>query len=775
MMNEPTSVVQIAVKALVQHVFLSGSIDTGFSTVSPLIEGTRAHQKLQQQYGEQDEKEVYVSCEIPYGDLVYKIDGRCDGVLVQEEGLTIDEIKSTSLDLELLTKESYPVYWAQARCYAYILAKERELERIRVQLTYIHTISEETRVFQEERTLRELEAFVYGVVEQYVPFAEMLVQHRKERDDSIQALSFPFERYRPGQRKLAGAVYRTIDEGVRLFAKAPTGIGKTISTLFPAVKAMGQGMLKRIYYLTAKTITRTTAEEAFLRMEGQGLKLHSVTLTAKEKVCFQDKMSCRKDDCPYANGYYDRLNEGLLDLLTHETRITRPVIEGYARKHTLCPFEFGLDASYAADAVICDYNYIFDPRISLKRLMGEVRSQTALLVDEAHNLVDRAREMYSSTLVKSEALEIQRAFKGVDDGVAQAAKAINQYFIDLRKSTEEKEWVQQEAPEDLLALAEAFSLQSERYLMSASTSHEGDERLLDVYYQIQNFIRTGKLYGEQHVTYVEQSRSEVRLKLFCLDPSDILRQMGKGFRSHIYFSATLSPLSYYRDMLGANEEDYSLSVPTPFYQEQLDVIVQPLSTRYHDRERTQGTLVRLLTQLVENRQGNYLFFFPSYAYMQMIQEAFLSEEQTSQYDILIQESVMDEEAREQFLARFDADNNRTLIGFAVLGGIFSEGIDLVGDRLTGVVVVGVGLPQLSFERNIIRDYFNQTGRNGFDYAYIYPGMNKVLQAGGRLIRSEEDEGVLVLVDDRYLSPQYQRLLPEEWAHYRVPSNHDSML
>ncbi|MCG7408232.1 ATP-dependent DNA helicase [Paenibacillus sp. ACRRX] len=759
------SLIYIAVRTLVEYVYRSGSIDVGFRTTSTMAEGTKAHQKIQRTYGEQDQKEVHLYTEIACDEYVFGIEGRCDGLLVQDGQLTIDEIKSTAKDIDLITPDAFPVHWAQAKCYAYMYAKEHQVDKMRIQLTYVQVDTEQQKRFVQEVAYGELEQWIMDLLRRYAPYADLLYQHRCSRNKSIERLSFPFDAYRAGQRRLAGAVYRTIEEGVSLYVKAPTGIGKTISTIFPAIKAIGQGLLEHLFYLTAKTITRTAAEDAFVHLRTNGLVVHSVTLTAKEKVCFQAEMSCRKEDCPYADGYYDRLNGGMLDMLSQETLMTRPVIEHYAQKHRLCPFELSLDAAYAADVVIGDYNYIFDPRVSLKRMLAERRNQTALLVDEAHNLVDRAREMFSSTLVKSTFLALQREFKTRSVEIYQSSKAINDYFVRFRKLSEDKYRVEKERPEELVALVETFVLQAERQLASSGGA-EPSPLLLDTYFAAQSFVRIGKLFDEKYVAYAEIDRSEVRLRLFCLDPSYLLTQMGKGFRSHIYFSATLSPISYYRDMLGAGEGDYSLSLATPFSADQLKVSVLPVSTRYHDRERTKERVAQLLQQLVENRQGNYLFFFPSYAYMNLVYETFVEEERPD-VDVIVQQVDMTEEERERYLTAFQADNGRTLVGFAVMGGIFSEGIDLVGDRLTGVVVVGVGLPQLGLERDILRDYFNGIGKRGYDYAYVYPGMNKVLQAGGRLIRSEQDRGILVLVDDRYLQGHYRSLLPEEWRDYTV--------
>ena len=687
--------------------------------------------------------------------------------------LTVDEIKSTSSDISLIEENSYPVHWAQAMCYAYMVAHDRGLSHMRVQLTYTQVDTEETRHFVREATSEELERFVYEVIRGYYPYAQVKYDHEQRRNQSIKELQFPFPQYREGQRKLVGAVYKTIQDGHKLFAKAPTGIGKTMSTLFPSVKAMGEGVLQRFFYLTAKTITRTAAEEAFYLLQDKGLQLHVVTLTAKEKACLKDEVRCTPAHCEFADGYYDRVNGAVLDLLRQETVMTRSVIETYARKHRVCPFEFSLDVAYAADAVICDYNYIFDPRVNLKRLFEEQKRHTTLLIDEAHNLVDRAREMYASEMHKSAFLTLQREFKGISKEVHDAAKAINAYFIALRKQVGDREMrVESVLPESLLVHVEAFIAVAEKELVRSAGGNATSALLLDAYFGAQNFVRISKLYDERYVTLAVNDRNEVSVKLVCLDPSHLLRQMGKGYRAHVFFSATLSPLSYFMDTLGAGEDDYSVTVPSPFAKEQLEVFVQPLSTRYQDREHSRTLIARSIYELVEGRAGNYLVFFPSYAYIGSVYEAFTDlvgeqEDESQVISVLVQQAKMTEEEREHFLSAFQAGAEQTCVGFAVMGGIFSEGIDLVGNRLTGVVVVGVGLPQLGPERNLIKDYMERSGKNGYDYAYVYPGMNKVQQAGGRLIRSETDRGVLMLIDDRYLQPRYQRLLPEEWRGYTV--------
>lgn len=824
--------VQLSVRQLVEYAYRSGDIVSGFRSAAALAEGTRIHQALQTEYGPLDQKEHELKTELEYEGILFHIEGRCDGLLHTDDGVMIDEIKSSSGMLPEDGDGAPVVHWAQAICYAYIYALDHQLDEMRVRLTYVSSTTDERRSFVRVLSMSQLYGTVMDAVRLYAPYARMLIQHTERKMESAKALAFPFAEYRAGQRKFAGTVYQAVTDGAKLFAKAPTGIGKTMSTLFPVVKAIGEERLAHLFYLTAKTITRVAAEDAFRLMQTGGLHMHVVTLTAKDKICFQEEVRCSKEHCPFADGYYDRINEALLDMLGNETIMTRAVIEQYARKHRVCPFEMSLDAAYASDAIIGDYNYIFDPRISLKRMFEERKKQTAVLVDEAHNLVDRGREMYSSGLNKDAYLQLTRTYKGVNAGLHKAAKAVNDWLLELRKSlsridiggessesgsgamlagdlfeiappvengasasadaseqpaSAQASWtslgngqaVSQAMPADLIARVESFAEEAAQELASASAAAsavapEAAALLLDTYYAAQHLARVAKLYDERYITIVEHWKSEVRLKLFCLDPSHLLRQAGRGFRAQIFFSATLSPMPYYIDMLGGdNEQDYSLSVSSPFSHEQLEVKILPLSTRYRDRDRSYQPIARALYEMVtkQEKPGNTLVFFPSYDYMNNVYEPFLSllaaEPPILPVKTIVQTGVMSEEEREAFLASFQAGGTEMLVGFAVMGGIFSEGVDLVGDRLTAVAVIGVGLPQVGLERDMIRDYCERSERSGFDYAYVYPGMNKVLQAGGRLIRSEKDEGRLLLIDDRYLAQPYNRLLPAEWRNYTV--------
>lgn len=749
--------VNISVRRLVEYVYRSGDIDTRFRSSRSLTDGTKAHQRIQKKYNEADRHEVPLKHALTYKEIDFIVDGRCDGLLQSDEGVMIDEIKSTRHDIKDIKADEHPVHWAQAKVYAYIYAKDNDLPEMLVQLTYVQVDTEEEERFQRTFTYQELEAFFYEMLEGFFPYAAYLVSHRQEKLETSAALSFPFKNYRKGQRDLAGAVYKTINESTNLFASAPTGIGKTISTTFPAVKAMGEEKVERIFYLTAKTITREAAQDAFKLMKSQGLAVKVVTLTAKDKICFQEETMCQPDLCPFAAGYYDRINGAVLDILNNENIMDRETIEAYARKHRVCPFEFSLDVAYAADVVICDYNYLFDPRVSLKRFFDEEKKKTVVLVDEAHNLVDRARTMFSAEITKSAFLDIKRTYKEENITLATAAKDINDHLLALKK---EEQTTIKSLDDELIKKLEVFSDVAELALLQHPNA-----QLQDTYFAAQQALRIAKLYDERFVTYLEMYRSEVKWKLFCIDPSYLLQQTAKKFRSIIYFSATLLPFDYFKEMLGMTQDDYALKLASPFNRENVKVLIQPLSTKYRDREKTLETMVQSMHALLKEQPGQYLFFFPSYQYMLMAYDLFYEFDQN--VETIVQNQGMTEQEREDFLASFKEEHDTTKVGFAVLGGIFSEGIDLRGNRLNGVVVVGVGLPQIGGERDVIKDYYNARGKNGFDYAYVFPGMNKVVQAGGRLIRSETDQGIIMLIDDRFLNRKYQALLPTEWQHFEV--------
>ena len=762
--------VKLSVRQLVEFVLRGGSIDNRSGGMDRAQEGGRIHRRIQKAGGETYQAEVFFRHTEEYEEVSYTVEGRADGIITEGDEITVDEIKTTRLDLSAVEEDFNRLHWAQAKCYAYFYAAEHERERMTVQLTYVHVDDhgdvDGTKRFTRSFTLEELAAAFIDLLARYKKWADFSCEWAEKRNASIAGLAFPFPAYRRGQRSLAVTAYRTIVEEGTAFCQAPTGIGKTISTLFPAVKAMGEGYITKIFYLTAKTITRQVAEEGFARMREGGLAFKTVTLTAKDKICFLDETACNPEQCPYADGHYDRVNDVIYSLLQTDDHMTRERIEQAARENRVCPFELALDMTLWCDCVICDYNYLFDPVMYLKRFFAEGRGEYAFLIDEAHNLVDRAREMYSAELEKAMFLELKRRIASEDRAMSRALGAVNEEFIALRKQCGDKRYVEQLLPPDELGKALVrFTDQCESFLKRHADSPDAPD-LLQLYFAALLYLKILELYDEKYLTAVQVWGSEVTVKLCCLDPSALIRAALDRGRAAVFFSATLTPLDYFSTVLGGDEESRRIALPSPFERDHLKLLIADrVSTRYKDREGSLRPIAELIARTVQAKTGNYLVYFPSYQYMNDVYNVFAA--QYPEMDTVLQQSGMSEEEREAFLLRFGQANERTLVGFCVLGGIYSEGIDLQGDRLIGTVVVGVGLPQIGKEQDRIRDYYNRHGGTGYEFAYQYPGMNKVLQAAGRVIRGEQDRGVVVLIDDRFNTPSYLRLFPEHWRGCRL--------
>jgi DNA excision repair protein ERCC-2 len=763
-------VVKVSVRNLVEFVLMNGDIVSGFTGSSRNTDAIKAHQIIQKAYGEGFTKEVSLSYTVENVDTNLEISGRIDGLYVGEDRVVIDEIKTTTMDLKFVEEDHNILHWAQAKVYAYIYCMQNNLENIEVQLTYYNLDTKETKKFIKPYTVSELQDFFNGLVEDYMHWAKKIISWNEQRNLSIEELKFPFPSYRKGQRELAVAAYKTIKEGSRLFAQAPTGIGKTMATIFPTIKALGEGHVSKIFYLTAKTITRTIAEKAFENLKSDGLKAKTLTLTAKEKICFKDKTECNPDKCEYAKGHFDRVKPALEDIFSLDT-FTREVVEEYSRKHKVCPFEFSLELSNWADCVICDYNYVFDPSASLKRFFMEGGGDFAFLIDESHNLVDRGREMFSAVLTKKPVLELKKVSKGAAPKLSKVLNKMNTFFIDYRKKCEsesKENLIQKESPKEIYQVLNEFLSVAEKYLLEHKDSPFHEE-LLEEYFNVHSFLRTAEYYDERFVTYIESTKNDVSIKLFCLDPSYLLSECMKKGKAAVLFSATLSPMEYFIQVLGGDENSYRMRLTSPFPRENLCLLIEDkISTRYKRREYTYDKITETISNVVQGKKGNYLVFFPSYQYMNEVHNRFI--EANKDVNVIVQNSGMTEEERESFLDNFSESSEQTLTAFAVMGGIFGEGIDLTGDKLSGAIIVGVGLPQVCLERDIIRDYFNETKGVGFEYAYIYPGMNKVLQAVGRVIRTESDRGVVLLIDERFSENTYKRLFPPEWQPIRVGNN-----
>ncbi|QEK11643.1 ATP-dependent DNA helicase [Crassaminicella thermophila] len=755
--------VKISIRDLVEFILRSGNISTNFSGSSRAVEGTKAHKKIQKASKEKYEAEVTLKLSLDYKDFILEVGGRADGVICDNGVVTIDEIKTTVAPLEIIDENFNHLHWAQAKCYAYIYAKQYELDSINIRLTYYQLDTEEIKYIDKTFTFEELRVFFYDITDKYSVWAKMILDWKAKRDASIKRLEFPYKAYRKGQRELAVAVYKTIANGKKLYAQAPTGIGKTISTIFPSIKAVGEGLTSKIFYLTAKTITRTAAQDAFELMRENGLEFKTITLTAKEKICFCDETNCNPDTCEYARGHFDRVNDAIMDILKNSNELTRETIERYSRKYNVCPFEYSLDLTSWADAVICDYNYLFDPNVSLKRFFSDTGGDYTFLIDEAHNLVDRSREMFSAELYKKPILELKKATRDKKPKLSKALDKINKFMLKMKKNCNELYYISKESPDGIYGLLMKFIKEAEECLLREKELEEYEE-LLQLYFDVLMFIKILELYDERYITYVEKINNDVKIKLFCIDPSYLLSEVLKKGKATVFFSATLIPMNYYHNILGGKEDDKFIRLDSPFdVNNRCLLIAGGVSTKYRQREMSYSHIVSFIGRVIEEQKGNYLVFFPSYKYMNAVYEMFNKE--YPDINTYIQEPSMTEYEREDFLKLFKPNPKSNTLGFCVLGGIYSEGIDLKDDRLVGTIIVGVGLPQMCLERDIIKDYFQDKNNMGYEYSYMYPGMNKVLQAAGRVIRSETDKGVILLIDERFTYSSYKKLFPKEWFPY----------
>ncbi|MBW6515143.1 MAG: ATP-dependent DNA helicase [Candidatus Cloacimonetes bacterium] len=760
---------KISVRNLVEFVYRTGDISFEFSSSSRNTAGVKGHQKVQRNRGAGYQAEVALEHTAVYDGLTISVGGRLDGLWQTDEGVILEEIKTTTLPLKEILSDSFFLHWAQVKTYAYIYMVKEELKSIAIQLTYYNIDTDQTKEFREKITLKEATSFFQKMVKKYIAFAQKVENRKRTRDISAASMTFPFKKYRPGQRELAVTVYKTIERSERFFFQAATGIGKTVAVLFPAFKALGNNLCDKIFYLTAKTMGKTIAEQCLGLLGEQGLNSLAVTLTAKDKICFKPDAACHPDECEYAKGYYDRVRKAINDGLGLNI-VTRQKIIEIAENHQVCPFEFSLDLSLWADIIICDYNYAFDPRVYLRRFFQDERESYTFLIDEAHNLVDRSRAMYSVELFKKDFLAVRRSIKKSSPGLYKQLTALNTYLLNLKKDlvANKKELsINRVIPDDLLKLLRQFCYTAEAQLVKDKIK-TGKDELIDLYFAVTAFLRISEIFDNYFVFYYElMKENDLRIKIFCLDPSKVMKENLKRAKSSIFFSATMTPLGYFNELLGGEPGDRKSIINSPFPLDNREVIICPqVVTIYKKRKETLQDVADYIKAAVSAKKGNYITYFSSYEYMNQVLEILSEDKDDPDLQMsIVQKQDMTEEAREEYVTQFNNGKGENLLAFAVLGGVFGEGIDLIGDKLIGAIIVGVGLPQLSLERELIREFFQAKNGKGYDYAYKFPGMNRVLQAAGRVIRSENDTGVVILLDQRFANLEYQRLFPNEWSNF----------
>ena len=757
---------RLSVHQLVDFLLRSGDIDNRVFNRSSMTEGSRLHTVYQAKQGSDYISEYALRKDFTIDEVTVTLEGRADGIIKRKNGdYVIDEIKTTVAPLDEFIQENEEWHLGQAKCYALMFALEQNLEHIDVRLTYIRQGNEkERKVIEYPFFISDLDQYVRSLLEEYLEFYNIVFRQQEERDASIKELDFPFDKYRSGQRKLAKYSYAIAKNGGRFYCEAPTGIGKTMSTLYPFIKAFDSDDKAKIFYLTAKTSGKEAAYHAINLLKDKGLVLNDIVITAKDKICFCKGKACNPDECPFAKAYYNKIQAILRYALLNYTTFDYQVITQLAKDNEVCPFEFELDLSLFCDVIICDYNYMFDPLSYMKRYFDDDASHYLALIDEAHNLVDRSRDMYSSSISYKKYKDAKKSVRHSKHVKLKRAQAkLNKMFRDLLATLEEGETIVEDFDDEIYGVLNYFLTTCQD--INKNDHKEMTKELLEFYLDVNRFLKISEFYSDNYISYFIRRGENIEFKFFCLDASKYISSMLNRIKGSVLFSATLEPLDYFLDTLGGNKAiDPTLLLPSPFPIENLKIMVAPnVSIRYKDRENTYQEVAEYIKFFIKNKVGNYFIYSPSYEYMQNL----INYIDLGDVDIYVQKKDMEDYQREEFLTNFQENPEKTTIGFLVIGGAFSEGIDLVSDRLIGAVIIGIGMPKINFESNQIAEFYTSKKLPGRDYAYLNPGMNKVMQAVGRVIRSEKDRGAVLLIDERYMSHQYQDLYRYEWKNYEV--------
>ena len=748
----------VNVRMLVEFSCLTGDIVPAGRALRRMREGAQAHIALQREYDETFRSEVAVSRTIEVCGMQLTVQGRIDGLSQDAFGPVIEEIKSVDHSVEP-DFGGVQVHWMQAIVYAAIAAQQQAAELATVQLVYVY--QGETTRLTRQLPADQLEETLFSLAEAYAQYYMRLMDAHEQAQQTAQALPFPFADYRSGQRQMVKHAYFALTHGRKLMVQAPTGVGKTMAALYPAVRALGTGEFQRIFYLTARTTQRTAAEDALNRMRAMGLKLRSVTITAKDKICPYPDCICSGESCPYARGYFDRIGQAVGDGLNVQN-LDREGILALARKHQVCPFEMSLDLAEQAEAVICDYNYVFDPNVRLKRFFEGRNSGGVLLIDEAHHLPDRVSDMLSARVDTRSAKEARRMLGKQLGRKSPAYIALTALLRALEQENDEySEPFVRENVTDGLKQAMSGAIENMREAMPFDAAEA-----TDFFFTLLDFERAVRQADEAHTcALIEPQKKGCSVKIWRFDPSEHIRETMKKTKGALLFSATLTPMDYYARLCGVDIDggDAALAVESPFPKENRLVLRAAVPMRYQNRENSVPAVVEYLYAMVSAKTGNYMACCPSYALLGRVADAFA--EVHPEIRMLRQRGDMDEEERAEMLAQLQPEPPSSTIAFVVMGGAFSEGIDLPGDRLSGAAILSVGIPQISFERDVLAQREPPSG--GYDVAYVYPSVVRVAQAAGRVIRTETDRGVILLIDDRFGRNPYKTLYERLWRSVPV--------
>lgn len=777
--NTETCALEMSVRELCERAHKSGNLDARNPRRS-LSVGARLPETdpfAEDWRIEGEHTEVLLCNTTTFRGIAVTVQGVADKVIRCGKDFVVEEIKIAQNGRYPQGRDAF----SRLRCYAYFLAAAQQLTFVTLRTRVVYKDGRDDEIIDKRMDKAELYSFYQGLLERVWSFVQWEILRRTELIPSVEGIAFPYKMPREGQTELAQATFRAIRKGRRLVAHAPTGIGKTMSTLYPSVKALGSGFCERIFYLTAKQNVRREAYAAAGKLFECGARIRTIILYAKEQMCLRDggckegcASACNPISCPYARGYYDRCDGAILELLSRQNGFPRSILQDVARAHRICPYELSLDLSEQCEIIICDYNYVFDPAVSLRRYFDEngERGKYVFLIDEAHNLPDRVRDMFSCRL---DATNFERVYARVNadadprlevllGGFVMTLHRLSSLCRENAKKTEDGTkngyYLSREPLRKFWEEAEKFKQGIEGFLRSFP-DHSLALPLQELLSDVKKYLLLGCYYDERFLTYVQLLRGKITTEIYCLDPSGVIgTSLGRAVSS-VLFSATLTPLDYFSDLCGCGKSADMLQLLSPYDPKNLCLTVMPsIDTSMEERAKSYKRVATMIAAAVSAKPGNYIVYFPSYDYMQHVQERFA--QKYPSVSCILQKRSMNPHERDAFLDFFKNDEGKLRIAFCVLGGGFSEGVDLPGDRLIGVIVVGVGMPGISNERNFLRDYFENKCERGFDYAYTYPGMNRVLQAAGRVIRSETDRGIVVLIDRRYATEPYMRLFPPHW-------------
>lgn len=724
------------------------------------------------------------SVSMMYDGITLTVYTYAEGVRREADGsYTVEKIHTVPYSLDDISNGELEISIEAMICSAYIAFRNLGGDKINANLLFMRDGSDETRSFSQLLTKAEAEAHFNTFTDMISPFVKIIATRTRDCTSQLSSLKFPFKGgVRQAQKEFILEAFRSIKAHKRLMVQAPTGTGKTMASLYPALKSIGEGYADKIFYFTGKNTTAYSALNAVEIMRKDLPDFRSIIITSKEKCCTTFKPSehrkCDPKHCPRAVAYYDKINVALTDILENYRTYTKEIIDKIAEKYSVCAYELSLELSEWCELIVCDYNYLFDLQVYLRRYFTAPDAKYIFLIDEAHNLPDRAREMYSSTLERSMFRSLQAKFpnnKHISQPIENVLSKFDTFYELAMSEKREYEgqfygfYITTQLPDDITNEFLEFTKGCEK-LFSRDIN---DDELKDVYYEVKHMLKVCEIFDKRFTMYIEAVGEEVKLRLMCLDVSKLLDISMKKGTSSILFSATLTPPEYFSDILGC-EKSGTLTLSSPYDKENLCLLgINNISTRYEHRQNSAANVANVIRATIAGKQGNYIVYFPSYSYLSEVKEVF--EKRYPKINITAQSRSMSETAKKEFLDSFDAKKEGTLVGFCVLGGSFSEGIDLRGERLIGAIIVGVGLPTISTELNIVKEYFDKTRENGYAYAYTYPGMIKVLQAAGRVIRSEEERGVVVLIDDRFATPEYHDLMPDHWSHLKFLTNANDLL